>query len=98
MCVNALCIILLLQCKYVHDHEAADPTRTQYRAIMTDRSTQVAFLSLSLKLPRLLVAVRTAANCARIIAWSRVRDDVGLTNQVCALKTGSGIQKSRRAV
>ena len=55
-------------------------------------------MSLSLKLHRLLVAVRTAANRARIIAWSRVRDDVGLTNQVCALKTGSGIQKSRRAV
>ena len=44
------------------------------------------------------MAVRTAANRARIIAWSRVHDDVGLTNQVCALKTGSGIQKSRRAV
>ena len=44
------------------------------------------------------MSVRTAANRARIIAWSRVRDDVGLTNQVCALKTGSGIQKSRRAV
>ena len=44
------------------------------------------------------MAVRTAASHARIIAWSRVRDDVGLTNQVCALKTGSGIQKSRRAV
>ena len=39
------------------------------------------------------MAVRTAANRARIIAWPRVRDDVGLTNQVCALKTGSGIQK-----
>ena len=39
------------------------------------------------------MAVRTAANRARIIAWSRIRDDVGLTNQVCALKTGSGIQK-----
>ena len=38
------------------------------------------------------MAVRTAANRARIIAGSRVRDDVGLTNQVCALKTGSGIQ------
>ena len=61
-------------------------------------STQAAFLSLSLKLHQLLVAVRIAANRARIIAWSRVRDDVGLTNQVCALKTGSGIQKSRRAV
>ena len=44
------------------------------------------------------MAVRTAANHARIIAWSRVRDDVGLTNQVCALKTGSGIQKSSQAV
>ena len=44
------------------------------------------------------MAVRTAANRMRIIAWSRVRNDVGLTNQVCALKTGSGIQKSRRAV
>ena len=44
------------------------------------------------------MAVRIAANRARIIAWSRVRDDVGLTNQVCALKTGSGIQKSRRVV
>ena len=44
------------------------------------------------------MAVRTAANRARTIAWSRVRDDVGLTNQVCALKAGSGIQKSRRAV
>ena len=44
------------------------------------------------------MAVKTTANRARIIAWSRVRDDVGLTNQVCALKTGSGIQKSRRAV
>ena len=45
------------------------------------------------------MAVRTAANRARIIVWSRVRDDrVGLTNQVLALKTGSGIQKSRRAV
>ena len=59
---------------------------------------QAALLSLNLKLHRLLVAVRTAANRARIIAWSRVRDDVGLTNQVCALKTRSGIQKSRRAV
>ena len=59
---------------------------------------QAVFLSLSLKLHQLLVAVRTAANRARIIAWSHVRDDVGLTNQVCALKTGSGIQKSRRAV
>ena len=44
------------------------------------------------------MAVRTAANRAIIIALSRVRDDVGLTNQVCVLKTGSGIQKSRRAV
>ncbi len=44
------------------------------------------------------MAVRTAANRAIIIALSRVRDDVGLTNQVCGLKTGSGIQKSRRAV
>ena len=44
------------------------------------------------------MAVRTAANRARIIAWSRVRDDIGLTNQVCALKIGSGIQKSRQAV
>ena len=33
------------------------------------------------------MAIRTAANRARIIAWSRVRDDVGLTNQVCTLKT-----------
>ena len=41
-------------------------------------------------------ANRAAANRARIIAWSRVRDDVGLTNQVCALKTRSGIQKNRR--
>ena len=44
------------------------------------------------------MAVRTDANRAIIIALSRVRDDVGLTNQVCVLKTGSGIQKSRRAV
>ena len=44
------------------------------------------------------MAVRTAANRARIIAWSRIRDDVGLTNQVCVLKIRSGIQKSRRAV
>ena len=36
-------------------------------------------MSLSLRLHHLLVAVRTAANRARIIAWSRVRDDVGLT-------------------
>ena len=44
------------------------------------------------------MAVGTAANRTRIITWSRVRDDVGLTNQVCALKTRSGIQNSRRAV
>ena len=31
--------------------------------------------------------------CVRIIAWSRIRDDVGLTSQVWVLKTGSGIQK-----
>ena len=32
------------------------------------------------------------------ITWLRLCDDVGLTNQVWALKTGSGIQKCRRAV
>ena len=61
-------------------------------------STQAAFLSLSIKRHQLLVATITAANRARIIAWSHVRDDIGLINQVCALKTGSGIQKSRWAV
>ena len=54
--------------------------------------------SVSVSESQILVAARTAANRARIIAWSHIRDDVGLTNQVCALKTGSGIQKSRRAV
>ena len=44
------------------------------------------------------MAVRTVANRVRIIAWSRVCNDIGLTNQVCALKTGPGIQKSRWAV
>ena len=76
------------------------PLTQRKRKIEQTPSTQAAFLSrsLNLKLHRLLVAVRTAANHARIIAWSRIRNDVGLTNQVCALKTGSGIQKSRRAV
>ena len=46
----------------------------------------------------LLVAARTAANRVRIIVWSRICDDVGLTNQVYTLKTRSGIQKSRQAV
>ena len=53
-------------------------------------STHAALQSTSLKILRLLVAVRTAANLAIIIAWSRVCDDVGLINQVCALKTVGG--------
>ena len=34
-CVNALRVNIIAG-KYVHDHEAADPTRMQDRAIMTD--------------------------------------------------------------
>ncbi len=44
------------------------------------------------------MAVRTAANRVILIVWSRVRDDVGLTNQVCALKTDQEFKKSRGAV
>ena len=35
----------------------------------------------------------TAANRAIITALARVRDDVGLTNQVCALKPGQEFKK-----
>ena len=54
----------------------------------TDRSCRASYLSIS---------ARTNAN-ARNIAWLRLHDDIGLTNQVWALKTESGIQKCRRAV